>query len=134
MGAIIESTPVLIFASVLSGFSGYSLVIISYIMLGDICEESMRQKFSIYLNLSLSIGLCLFFFLFSLFLFLFFFYFLFLWFTFLDRHRHFATLHLHFLRYLYCPFIFNHCLLIFFIFRTKKAFNRIKKRLFFYFT
>lgn len=37
IGAIIEFTPLLVIASVMSGFSGYSLIIISYIMLGDIC-------------------------------------------------------------------------------------------------
>ena len=52
-------------ASILSGFSGYSLIIISYIMLGDICEESLRQKSSIYINSCLSLGLCSFFFIYT---------------------------------------------------------------------
>lgn len=61
VGAIIETTPLLVLASVISGFSGYSLIIITYIMLGDVCEESLRQRSSVYVNVSISLGLCLFF-------------------------------------------------------------------------
>lgn len=38
LGAVVESTPLLIFASVMSGFSGYSLIVIGYIILGDVCQ------------------------------------------------------------------------------------------------
>lgn len=49
----------------MNGFSGYSLIIISYIMLGDVCEESLRQRSSVYVNMCMSIGLCTFFILFK---------------------------------------------------------------------
>lgn len=58
IGATVENTPILVVSSIMSGFSGYSLIIIAYIILGDICEESMRQKYSVYINLCLSLGLC----------------------------------------------------------------------------
>lgn len=37
IGAYAQNTPLLAFASFLCGFSGYSLVIVSYIMVGDVC-------------------------------------------------------------------------------------------------
>jgi MFS family permease len=37
VGAIYEYVPLLVLASIMSGFSGYSLTIISYIIIGDIC-------------------------------------------------------------------------------------------------
>jgi sugar phosphate permease len=41
----------------MSGFSGYSLVIIGYIIAGDVCEESLRQKGTLYMNFAYSLGL-----------------------------------------------------------------------------
>lgn len=38
VGAYVKSTTLLIIGSILSGFCGYAVVIISYIILSDICE------------------------------------------------------------------------------------------------
>ncbi len=38
IGAYAQTVPLLILGSILAGFSGYSLVIVSYIIAGDVCE------------------------------------------------------------------------------------------------
>lgn len=65
MGAYAQNTPLLAFASFLCGFSGYSLVIVSYIMVGDVCEETMRQRTNLLLNVSYSLGLITYFFMYN---------------------------------------------------------------------
>jgi hypothetical protein len=38
IGAYAGIVPLLVISSTLSGFSGYSLIIICYIIVGDVCE------------------------------------------------------------------------------------------------
>ena len=37
IGAYGQSTPILVISSIMAGFSGYSIVIVSYIIAGDFC-------------------------------------------------------------------------------------------------
>jgi MFS family permease len=61
VGAYAKLVPLLVFSSIFNGFSGYSLIIICYIIAGDVCEEHLRQRGTLYMNFSYSLGLTSFF-------------------------------------------------------------------------
>ena len=44
IGAYTKNVPLMAIAGVLSGFFGYSFIIISYILMGDFFEDHLRQK------------------------------------------------------------------------------------------
>ena len=60
LGAVTKVVALMVIAAVMSGFCGYSLVIISYIVIGDFCEDNLRQKGVAIMNLFWSIGMVLF--------------------------------------------------------------------------
>lgn len=47
----------MVLASVLCGFCGYSMVILSYILAADFCHDKLRQKTIAIINLSWSIAM-----------------------------------------------------------------------------
>lgn len=65
VGAYAKSTTLLIIASTLCGFCGYAGVIICYIIAGDVCQEELRQKGSIFMNLFFSLGAFTFYFMYN---------------------------------------------------------------------
>ena len=60
IGAYTKTVTLMVVASIMSGFCGYSMVIVAYIVLGDFCEDNLRQKGVAILNLFYSFGLLLF--------------------------------------------------------------------------
>lgn len=61
IGAYTKIVALLVIASIMSGFCGYSLVTISYIVIGDFCEDNLRQRGVAIVNLFWSVGMTLFF-------------------------------------------------------------------------
>ena len=60
IGAYTKNVPLMAIAGVLSGFFGYSFIIISYILMGDFFEDHLRQKGISIVNLFWSLAMVLF--------------------------------------------------------------------------
>ena len=60
IGAYTKSVTLMVVAGVLSGFFGYSFIIISYILMGDFFEDNFRQKGISIVNSFWAFGMVLF--------------------------------------------------------------------------
>lgn len=50
VGGEVESSFLIVVSQIFLGFGGYSLFVLSFIILGDFCEDNLRQKGIVLLN------------------------------------------------------------------------------------
>ena len=60
IGAYTKNVPLMVIAGVLSGFFGYALVIVSYVVMVDFFEDHLRQKGIAIVNLFWSLAMVMF--------------------------------------------------------------------------